>query len=76
MQITLWDTIAEEFEEDRVKTMIEPIVIALVSVSVKQYLGNFILSHLKYIYIYIINLNNISTYNQLFYITKYRITLP
>ena len=51
MQITLWDTIAEEFEEDRVKTMIEPIVIALVSVSVKQYLGNFILSHLIYIYI-------------------------
>ena len=40
-------TIAEEFEEDRIKTMTEPIVIALVSVSVKQYLGNLFLFNVK-----------------------------
>ena len=72
MQVTLWDTIAEEFEEDRIKTMTEPIVIALVYVSVKQYLGNLFLSHS--IYIYTLNLNNILIYHQLCYITKYRIS--
>ena len=47
MQVTLWGTIVEEFEEDRIKTMIEPIVIALVFVLVKQCLGNLFLFNFK-----------------------------
>ena len=40
---TLWSELAEKFDENVVRTMPEPVVIALVALSVKQFRGNFFL---------------------------------
>ena len=62
LQITLWGTLAKEFDEETIRSMIDPIIIALVSLSAKQYMGKSIFSYIKKNYIYIINLFNILTY--------------
>ena len=43
LQATLWSEITENFDEDAVKSMLEPIFIAFVGLSVKQYQGNLLL---------------------------------
>ena len=41
-QIALWSTLAEDFEEGKLKSMTELVIIAVVSLMVKQYLGIFV----------------------------------
>ena len=53
LKITLWNELAENFDEDAITSMSEPIVIAFVALSVKQYRGNSLLLYYeKYKYIY------------------------
>ena len=54
LQITLWSKLTEKFDENVVRAMAEPIAIALVALSIKQYRGNlFLLYYQEYKYIYI-----------------------
>ena len=55
LHITLWSEVAENFDENVVRSIAKPIVITLVALSVKKYRGNsFLLYSQKYKYIYIL----------------------
>ena len=57
----LLNELAENFDEDAIKSMLEPIVIAFVALSVKQYRGNLLLLHYKKIQIYTYIILSINT---------------
>ena len=43
MQITLWGELAKKFDENNVRSMTEPVVIAFGALSAKQFQGNLLL---------------------------------
>ena len=55
LQVTLWGAIAEKFDEEILKSISEPVIITLATMSVKQFFDNLLKSYYQnHAYIYIL----------------------